>query len=83
MCGHCVIDGWVVQHGFHGDHVGRDAGEVVVLVDTKYVAKESVVVCYGLTQCVRDVLNLDEESACVRVECFVVLLCCSSMYSHD
>ncbi len=46
VCGCCVVDGWVVQCGFCGDCIGGDAGEFVVLVDTKNVAEESVVVCY-------------------------------------
>ncbi len=45
VCGHHAVDGWVVHHGCHRDHVGGDAGEFVVLVDTKYVPKESIVVC--------------------------------------
>ncbi len=44
-CGHPVVNGWVVQRGFLRDHVGGDAGEFLVLVHTKYVTKESIVVC--------------------------------------
>jgi hypothetical protein len=45
VCGHRVDDEWVVQHGFRRDCVGGDAGEVIVLVDTEYVSKESIVIC--------------------------------------
>ncbi len=45
VCGCLVVDGWVVQCRFCGVFLGEDAGEFIVLVNTKYVAKESVVVC--------------------------------------
>jgi hypothetical protein len=74
VCGRHVVERWVVQHRFHGDHIGGDASEFVVLVDTKYVAKESIVICCGLTPCVSDVLHLACKGACVGFECFVVAL---------
>jgi hypothetical protein len=46
MCGHFVVDGLVIQRRFSRDLVGGDVGEFVVLVNTKYVTVESVVVCY-------------------------------------
>ncbi len=46
VCGHHIVDGWAVQRGCHRDCVGGDAGEFVVLIDTEYVTKESVVFCY-------------------------------------
>jgi hypothetical protein len=45
MCGCCIVDGWVVRCRFLQDHIGGNTGEFVVLVDTKYVAEETVVVC--------------------------------------
>jgi hypothetical protein len=83
VCRHCVVDGWVIQHSFRGDCVGGDAGEFVVLVDTKYVAEESVVVWCGLTPCVSDVLHLACKSACIQLECFEVALSWPSMYPCD
>jgi hypothetical protein len=46
VCGHCVVDGWVVRCGFRRDCIGGDAGEFLVLVVTKYVPEKSVVVCH-------------------------------------
>jgi hypothetical protein len=83
MCGCRVVDGWVVRHGFCGDRIGGDAGEFLVLVDTEYVAEESVVVRCGLTPCVRDVLNLARKSTCIGLEWFVVASSWLSMYSCD
>ena len=68
---------------FRGNCVGGDAGESRVLINIKYVAKESVFVRCRLTPCISDVLNLARESACVRLECFGVASSWPSMYSHD
>ncbi len=58
VCGHHVVDGWIVQCGFHEDCVGGYAGEFIVLVNTKEVSKESVAVHCGLTPHISDVLDL-------------------------
>jgi hypothetical protein len=80
VCGRRIVDGWVIQCGFCQDCVGGIASEFVLLVDTEYVAKESVVVCCWLAPCVGNVLHLACKSACIGLECFVVVLHWPSMY---
>ncbi len=83
VCGHHVVDRWVVQHGLREDCVGEYADEFVVLVDTEDVIEESVVFRCGLTPCVSDVLDLAPKSICVGLECFVVDLGWPTMCSCD
>ena len=53
-----IRDGGIVRRRFIGDDVRVDAGELVVLVGTKDVAKQTVVVGRVLRPRIGDVLHL-------------------------